>query len=61
MSKSASLTKSRDGKRDCSFKHPLLTKLVGIIIWSVQHLSFWYFHAVSPQIIFLLVNSCGRR
>lgn len=21
-------------------------------MWSIQHLSFWYFHAASPQILF---------
>lgn len=49
MSKSA---KSWDRKSDCLPKHLLLTPLVRIVVWSIQHLSFWYFHAVSPQIIF---------
>lgn len=23
-----------------------------VLVWSIQHLSFWYFHAASPQIVF---------
>lgn len=49
MSKSA---KSWDSKSDCLLKNLLLTTLMRVIIWSIQHLSFWYFRAASPQIVF---------
>lgn len=48
MSRSA---KSWD-RKDCLLENLLLTTVMRVVIWSIQHLSFWYPRAVSPQIIF---------
>lgn len=44
--------KSWDRKRICLLENLLLTTVMRVVIWSIQHLSFWYPRAASPQIIF---------